>query len=493
MIGIMTALEKEYEAMNVMLDEEREHVAPGEGAGRRYRVGTVPAASGGRHTVLVALSLEMGNNASAIRTSLMLQHFPQMKHVLMVAIAGGVPNPDKAEDHVRLGDVVVSDRGGVVHYDLGKEEYDTVANKPKFTPRYPPRPPSAELLEAVRLMRASELRRERAWLKYLDRAKDLPNSARPNADTDVLYDSLDPGKPLVHPPDPQRVPGQPRVFLGPIGSGDRLLRNPLLRDELRRQHGVKAIEMEGSGVADAAYQLARGFLVVRGICDYCDSHKNDVWQEYAAAVAAAYTRGLLASMPAEQETLTFERERPTPAVFDQRGQKVKQQINVNGDYYEYNIHGDGNVIGDHSSSTVSKNNTVTVLDDPEVKRALAEIHHHLSQPEQRQTQELLAAVRDWRDNDAATQREMREMLDGLRRAFINLQARELPAMDQRLRDAIAEVTEVVKASTDMSTGFELTIPLIPLLLDYKMNLDLGGGLDLRQWWENLREKLMRGS
>ena len=65
-------------------------------------------------------------------------------------------------------------------------------------------------------------------------------------------------------------------------------------------------------------------------------------------------------------------------------------------------------------------------------------------------------------------------------------------MDQRLRDAIAEVTEVVKASTDVSTGLELTIPLIPLLLDYKMNLDLGGGLDLRQWWENLVEKLRRG-
>jgi hypothetical protein len=81
---------------------------------------------------------------------------------------------------------------------------------------------------------------------------------------------------------------------------------------------------------------------------------------------------------------------------------------------------------------------------------------------------------------------------GRRRAFINLQARELPAMDQRLRDAIAEVTEIVKADADVSTGLELSIPLIPLLLDYKVNLDLGGGLDLRQWWEQVREKLMRG-
>ena len=26
----------------------------------------------------------------------------------------------------------------------------------------------------------------------------------------------------------------------------------------------------------------------------------------------------------------------------------------------------------------------------------------------------------------------------------------------------------------------------------KADLDLGGGLDLRQWWKNLREKLLRG-
>jgi hypothetical protein len=36
------------------------------------------------------------------------------------------------------------------------------------------------------------------------------------------------------------------------------------------------------------------------------------------------------------------------------------------------------------------------------------------------------------------------------------------------------------------------LPMIPLLLDYRVNLDLGGGLDLRQWWENRREKLLRG-
>ena len=41
-------------------------------------------------------------------------------------------------------------------------------------------------------------------------------------------------------------------------------------------------------------------IVVRGICDYADSHKNDVWQEYAAVTAAGFTKELLATVkPAE--------------------------------------------------------------------------------------------------------------------------------------------------------------------------------------------------
>jgi nucleoside phosphorylase len=37
-------------------------------------------------------------------------------------------------------------------------------------------------------------------------------------------------------------------------------------------------------------------LVVRGICDYSDSHKNKQWQGYAAMTAAAYAKDLLTRM-----------------------------------------------------------------------------------------------------------------------------------------------------------------------------------------------------
>ena len=40
-------------------------------------------------------------------------------------------------------------------------------------------------------------------------------------------------------------------------------------------------------------------LVIRGICDYADSHKNKIWQPYAAATAAAYAKELLLVIPGQ--------------------------------------------------------------------------------------------------------------------------------------------------------------------------------------------------
>lgn len=41
-------------------------------------------------------------------------------------------------------------------------------------------------------------------------------------------------------------------------------------------------------------------LVIRGICDYADSHKNKIWQPYAALTAAAYAQELLSVIPAAE-------------------------------------------------------------------------------------------------------------------------------------------------------------------------------------------------
>jgi hypothetical protein len=78
-----------------------------------------------------------------------------------------------------------------------------------------------------------------------------------------------------------------------IRSANVLLKDAAKRDALRDTFKVKAVEMEASGVADAAWEHTVGYLVVRGICDHCDAHKDDAWQMYAAVVAAAYARAVL--------------------------------------------------------------------------------------------------------------------------------------------------------------------------------------------------------
>jgi nucleoside phosphorylase len=64
------------------------------------------------------------------------------------------------------------------------------------------------------------------------------------------------------------------------------------RDRLAERHGILCFETEAAGVLDGLPTL-----VIRGICDYSDSHKHKQWQGYAALTAAAYARVLLSGLP----------------------------------------------------------------------------------------------------------------------------------------------------------------------------------------------------
>jgi nucleoside phosphorylase len=290
-IAIITALPKEFAAVKALIENLDEYFIPGKGAGRRYWVGEVSASHGGKHQVVLCLLPDMGNNSAAIRATLVLEHFPQIQSIIMTGIAGGVPHPDKPDEHVRLGDVVVSDRNGVVQYDLDKETISEIIH------RHPPRPPSAVLLEGVRYLEASRIGGKYPWQPFIQQVMNRLEIELPPVSTDTLTASLDQSQVIVHPIDRERKEGQPKLFYGSIASANKLLKNPLKRDALRNKFGVKAVEMEGSGIADATWNYEVGYLVIRGICDYCDSHKGDVWQTYAAVVSAAYTRALLESIP----------------------------------------------------------------------------------------------------------------------------------------------------------------------------------------------------
>lgn len=85
---------------------------------------------------------------------------------------------------------------------------------------------------------------------------------------------------------------RPRVLFGPMASGDTVMKSAEHRDRLARKFGVFGFEMEGGGVCNTL-----SCLIIKGVCDYADSHKNNFWQDYAAASAAACAKALLVSMP----------------------------------------------------------------------------------------------------------------------------------------------------------------------------------------------------
>jgi nucleoside phosphorylase len=298
-LAIVTALPKEFAAVEVMLDQHHDRAIPGDPV--RYTVGSI-----GLHSVVVTLLPNMGNNPATAVSSYLLRSFPTINDILMVGIAGGAPDPSNAENHVRLGDIVISVDAGVMQFDLGTLEQVVHKGEPPheyFTIRAKDPPPSARLQQAVRFLEARRIRGERPWERYITRAAALENTVRPPNTKDVLYDSHDPSKVIPHPKDAMRISRQPKLHYGLIGSSNMLLKEPRLRDRLRDEYKVRAIEMEGSGIATATWMSGNaGYLLVRGICDYCDSHKNDMWQGYAAVVAAAYARALIESIPVDVAT-----------------------------------------------------------------------------------------------------------------------------------------------------------------------------------------------
>ncbi|KAH6970507.1 hypothetical protein BKA56DRAFT_496680, partial [Ilyonectria sp. MPI-CAGE-AT-0026] len=303
-VGWICAISIEYLAAQLCLDEEHERP---EDVSRHdnndYTLGRV-----GKHNVVIAVlpDGEYGTSSAASVARDMLHSFPNVRIGLMVGIGGGAPIPPNHD--VRLGDIVVSaprdGEGGVLQYDFGKTIQDQSFRQTAFLNR-----PPTVLLTAVSGLKTQYQRKrhqlEEAINLILEKEEDLREElSRPDASSDRLYRSD-----FVHPPDkknscmeicgvdpsnlikrPERIkqPQSPVVHYGLIASANQLMKDALVRDRLAAEMDVLCFEMEAAG-------LMNHFpcLVIRGICDYSDSHKNKEWQGYAAMVAAAYAKDLL--------------------------------------------------------------------------------------------------------------------------------------------------------------------------------------------------------
>lgn len=294
-VGIVCALATEKAAVEAMLDEEhpRRHNVPGDE--NDYTLGKI-----GVHMVVVACLPAglIGKSSAAVVAKDMLRSFP-IKIGLMVGIGGGVWS---RKSDIRLGDVVVSQpdgkHGGVVQWDLGKIEDGGVFRRTGML-NCPPR----VLLNALQTLKTEHMKRGDNLPRQLsDMFARMPYMAETfghqGAENDQLFqptyrhqggetcDECDATKLVERLP--LRKSTMPKIHYGNIASGDKVIKDSVTRDKIAKEEAVICFEMEAAG-------LMNNFpcIVIRGICDYADSHKNKSWQPYAAATAAAYAKELL--------------------------------------------------------------------------------------------------------------------------------------------------------------------------------------------------------
>jgi len=288
-LAIVTALPEEFAAAQVVFKSEKSF----SDEVTELSIAIAELTIKGKCRVLILAMLNgPGNNIAGICAERLLAAYPQLIHIVMCGIAGAVPNPSVPENHVRLGDIVVSGQGGVVQYDFVKENIRGAVN-----PRHPPRPPSMELLNIVRRLESDALLNKRPWETMIATAirrlgKDW---RRPSTRFDRLEKWEKGPVQVVHPL--RRRPRHPAIFQGTIASANKLLKNPRKRDYLRDNFGVRAVEMESSGIADATIMNQRQYFVIRGTCDYCDPNKGNMWHNYASVIAASFARSVVEAFP----------------------------------------------------------------------------------------------------------------------------------------------------------------------------------------------------
>ncbi|KAL4881106.1 nucleoside phosphorylase domain-containing protein [Aspergillus karnatakaensis] len=272
---------------------------------------------GDHNVVLTSLAAGVyGTVSAAVTAQQLLSSFPHIRIGLMVGIGAALPSLNGEHD-IRLGDIVVSQpdgqNGGVVQYDLGK-----AMDGGQFERRGMLNMPPQVLLKALSKLQAHHEFNVSRVPDYLAQmleknplmAKSMPGRSsyrHPGRKHDRLfkptYTHVSGLRDCSNCNEKEQVyrevreSEQPAIFYGTIASGDTLCKDAVTRDLIANRLGGMCIclEMEAAG-------LMNNFpcIVIRGICDYADSHKNDLWQRYAAATAAAYAKEFLGIIPSSQ-------------------------------------------------------------------------------------------------------------------------------------------------------------------------------------------------
>jgi nucleoside phosphorylase len=341
-VAILCALPLEYDAVSLLMDRiwDNDHDLDGrnDNDSNAYMTGRI-----GRFNVVLVLLSNMGKVGAASSAASLRSSYPKLKFVFLTGICGGVPRPGTDEE-ILLGDVIISK--AAIQYDHGRLYPDGLAGRDEIEDSLGRLPKKIRNLVTVLETDLGREKLEKRTNYFLQQLQSNPFKSRsrrnyqyPGAENDILYKanfrhkhhetstcicvkchkSSDPvceesrklsceelgcdeeqtvPRERLNTKRYQELNGQkeeaqaPSIFVGRVGSGDTVVKSGEDRDKIAKRHNLLAFEMEAAGIWDEI-----PCIVVKGVCDYADSHKNKSWQAFASATAACATKALLERVP----------------------------------------------------------------------------------------------------------------------------------------------------------------------------------------------------
>ncbi|KAF3107147.1 hypothetical protein TWF706_002860 [Orbilia oligospora] len=363
-IAIICALPIEYNAISLLIDqwwdEGGNTYGRAQGDPNTYRNGRL-----GEHNVVLLLLPKMGKSSAAGSTASLRSSYYNISLALLVGICGGVPYVGKRE--ILLGDVIIGER--IFQYDFGRQYHNQ--HVPKAADEGNLGNLNKDLSSLIAYFKTDPGRQEvqKNAAGYLTTLQKI--SIETECETNYRYpgisqDRLFPANYQHKHQEPvecsscigddetycreadktacvdlrcdddmlvrrQRLKRKrnlgseeeqqrPEVFVGNIASGDTVMRSSEHRDALSIQGNLIAFEMEGAGAFDESPSL-----VIKGVCDYADSHKSKDWQPFAAATAASVVKAVLEryTLPGISTTVI-----PEKVTFDEQDKKCLADLRV---------------------------------------------------------------------------------------------------------------------------------------------------------------------
>ncbi|KAL4889182.1 hypothetical protein BDV59DRAFT_210483 [Aspergillus ambiguus] len=334
-IAIICALTLEAEAVEAVFDETYDRLGkyygkqPGDA--NSYINGRI-----GKHNVVLCYMPGMGKGSAASVSSSLRISYTSIQLALVVGICGAVPSPPHSE--IYLGDVIISDT--VIEYDFGRQypggyrrktdvkemlgrpdrQIRTLLNGLKtYHSRHELQFQMLQHLDALQQTEGTEGQDTERWrhpgiddilfnVAYLHKHHeksslircccsqgDLPGEICEGA-LEEKCDDLGCDKDQVVRRRRTSEKTSSSIHIGTLGSADTVMKSGQHRDEIMQKARVIGFDMEGAGVWDNFPSI-----IIKGVCDYADSHKCKSWQAYAAATGASAAKAFLEYWPSHME------------------------------------------------------------------------------------------------------------------------------------------------------------------------------------------------